>query len=93
LNTDELRAEVAKFGEPKTVTMMLFRLTHMRFLAAHEQDDLVQIVSGKDLELALAYGRTVEEIMNLPLPVRRSLEEKYDAENLSLKERLKAGSK
>jgi hypothetical protein len=84
---EDLRSVVAKFGEPKTLSVMEFRLGLLRFKAAHMNDDLFKIVSEKDLELALAYGRTIEEIMSLPFPVWKSLAEKYDESNRSLSSR------
>ena len=81
----ELKLIVAQFGKPKSLTVLEVRSASQKFRKDHEGEDL--LIGPKDVELALAFGKTPEELLTLDPSVYKSLEELYDEDTASLKQR------
>ena len=80
-----LEQEVEGFGKPKMLTVLEYRSALQKFRKEHEGEEL--LIGSKDIELALAFGKTPEELVALTPAVYKSLEELYDEETASLKQR------
>jgi hypothetical protein len=87
LNDIELKEIVEKFGLPRVLKVLQLRQAIDDFVTQHKDDGMAKLVGPKDIEISLAYGMAVEQLMDLEIPVRKSLEESYDEANASLKQR------
>jgi len=67
------------------LTVLEYRSALQKFRKEHEGEEL--LIGSKDIELALAFGKTPEELVALTPAVYKSLEELYDEETASLKQR------
>jgi hypothetical protein len=88
LNAEELRKTIEGYGKPKVITVYEHRLASNAFLAKHsdKDDPAREIIGEEDIEIALAYSLSPEDLLKLSPQVYKSLVERYRAENLSLKQ-------